>query len=458
MTIAEWITRIDGFIWGIPLMVLLVGTGIYLTIRMGFVQLRCFRHAINVVRGKYDDPNDPGEISHFQALCSALSGTIGLGNIVGVAAAITLGGPGAVFWMWITALFGMATKFTSCTLAIRYRKIDETGEAHGGPMHYITIGMGPKFKWLAALFALLTICAGFGMGNMFQVNNMAASMKALMFNNVQHPLVDLTIGIAVAILVGSVILGGIKSIARVVSGIVPFMCVFYILGGLTIIAMNYDKIATVFHTIFYYAFHSPKALTGGLLGAVVRQGVARGLFSNEAGLGSAAIAHGAAKTDEPVREGLVAMLGPFIDTIVICSITAITIIITGAHEICQSKAELTSKAFELGLRSAWGGKFVLVAMVFFAFSTLITWSYYGDRSADFLFGKKAVTPYRIIYLVFIVIGACTSLNVVIDFCDAMNGLMAIPNLIALIFFSGQVSTMAKDYIKRQKLQDTEQSK
>lgn len=454
MNISEWITRIDGLIWGVPLMVLLVGTGIYLTIRMRFVQLRCFKHAIDIIRGKYDDPNDPGEISHFQALCSALSATIGLGNIVGVAAAITLGGPGAVFWMWVTAMVGMATKFTSCTLAVRYRRIDESGEAHGGPMHFIAQGMGPKFKWLAVMFALFTVTASFGIGNMFQVNNMAAGIRSLMFSHLKPSIyLNLTIGICVAMLVGSVILGGIKSIAKVVSKIVPFMCVFYIAGGLVIVAMNYDKIASAFYTIFYYAFHAPESITGGVLGAVIRQGVARGLFSNEAGLGSAAMAHGAARTDEPVREGLVAMIGPFIDTILICSITAIVIVITGAYEVCQDKAQLTSQAFEIGLKSAWGSKFVLVAMIFFAFSTIITWSYYGDRASDFLFGKKAVRPYRWIYLGFVVVGACATIDVVIDFCDAMNGLMAIPNLIALIVLSTQVSTMTKDYTGRQKNED-----
>ena len=449
--IGEWIGKIDSFIWGIPLMVLLVGSGIYLTIRLGLIQFRGFKHAINVIRGKYDAPDDPGEISHFQALCSALSATIGLGNIVGVAAAIMLGGPGAVFWMWVTALVGMATKFTSCTLAVKYRKIDETGEAHGGPMHFILKGMGPKFKWLAVLFAFFTVCASFGIGNMFQVNNMTTSVRSLFFDDTSATVVlNLIIGLTIAVLVGSVILGGIKSIGRVVSKIVPFMCVFYVLGCLIIVAMNYDKIISAFYTIFYYAFHSPESISGGLLGAVIRQGVARGLFSNEAGMGSAAIVYGAAKTDEPVHEGLVAMLGPFIDTIVVCSLTAIVIVITGAHTICESKSEVTSKAFEIGLGSAWGSKFVLVAMIFFALSTTITWSYYGDRSADFLFGKKAVKPYRIIYLCFIVLGACATIDVVIGFCDAMNGLMAIPNLIALIFFSGQVSSMTRDYMKRQK--------
>ena len=401
MTISEWIARIDSFIWGVPLMVLLVGTGLYLTLRMGFIQFRSFKHAINVVRGQYDDPNDPGEISHFQALCSALSATIGLGNIVGVATAILLGGPGAVFWMWVTALVGMATKFTSCTLAVRYRQIDKTGETHGGPMHFIEEGLGPKFKWLAVLFALFTVTASFGIGNMFQINNLTASIRTLMFSRITPNIyLNLTIGISMAMLVGSVILGGIKSIAKVVSKIVPFMCVFYVAGGLLIIAMNYDKIASAFGTIFYCAFHAPESVSGGLLGAVIRQGVARGLFSNEAGLGSSAIAHGAARTDEPVREGLVAMLEPFIDTLVICSITAIAIIITGAHEICLDKSELTSRAFEIGLGSAWGRKIVQISMIFFALSTLISWSYYGDRSADYLFGKKAVRPYRWIYLGF----------------------------------------------------------
>jgi len=431
-------------------MVLLVGTGLYLTVRFGLVQFRGFGHAISVICGEHDDPNDPGEISHFQALCSALSGTIGLGNVVGVAAAILMGGPGAVFWMWVTALVGMASKFTSCTLAVHYRRIDETGEAHGGPMHYITIGMGRKFKPLAVFFCIFTIFAGFGMGNMFQINNLTANLYRLIGpSETQASIVfKLVVGIVMAVVVGSVILGGIKSIGRFVSKIVPFMCIFYLFAGLLIIFKNYTEIPKAFSTIFYYAFHAPESVAGGLLGSVIRQGVARGLFSNEAGLGSAAMAHGAAKTKEPVREGLVAMLGPFIDTIVICSITAIVIVITRGYEICDNKSVLTCKSFELGLGQVWGSKMVSVAIIFFALSTIITWSYYGDRAADFMFGKRAVKPYRFIYLGFIVLGSCMTIEVVIDFCDAMNGLMAIPNLIAILALSSQVGRLTKDYFAR----------
>ncbi len=450
--IPQLIATIDGYIWGIPLMVLLVGTGLFLSIRFQLVQFRGFRHAVNVLRGHYDRKDDPGEISHFQALSTALSATIGTGNIVGVAAAILMGGPGAAFWMWITALVGMATKFTSCSLAVHYRRIDETGETHGGPMHYIELGMGPRFKWLAVLFAFFTVTASFGIGNMFQINNVAVSLNTLLREGSDpSDLFNIITGVIIAVLVGVVILGGIKSIARFAAKIVPIMCLFYIFGGLLILFKNLSAIPQGFATIFYHAFHTPEALTGGLLGTVIRAGVARGLFSNEAGLGSAAMAHGAAKTKEPIREGLVAMLGPFIDTIVICSITALIIVITGAHEISGVvKGELTGKAFELGLGSHLGAKLVAVGIIIFAFSTLISWSYYGDRAADYLFGKKAVLPYRYTYLAFILIGAYIKIETVIDFCDAMNGLMAVPNLIALVALSPVVAGPTKDYFKRQK--------
>ena len=349
----------------------------------------------------------------------------------------------------------MATKFASCTLAVHLRRIDENGEAHGGPMHYIELGMGPEFKWLAVLFAFFTATASFGIGNMFQVNNVAVSLNALFRGGGETALwFDLTVGITMAVLVGAVILGGIKSIGRFAAKIVPVMCLFYVAAGLFILLKNAGAIPAAFKTIFYCAFHAPKALAGGLLGAVIRHGVARGLFSNEAGLGSAAMAHGAARTNEPVREGLVAMLGPFIDTIVICSITALVIVITGAHEVCSVKGELTGKAFSLGLDSVWGAKLVAVGVVFFAFSTLISWSYYGDRAADYLFGKWAVMPYRYIYLAFIVLGACIKIDSVIDFCDAMNGLMAMPNLIALVALSPVVVRLTTDYFQRMRTEES----
>lgn len=453
MTISEIIGSVDSFIWGTPLMVMLVGTGLFLTVLLRFIQARGFTHAVNVIRGKYDNPDDPGEINHFQALTAALSATIGTGNIVGVAAAILMGGPGAVFWMWVTASVGMATKFTSCTLAVHFRRIDESGEAHGGPMHFIELGMGKNWKWLAILFAIFTAIASFGIGNMFQINNVATSFRTLLYGtNAQESTVfNIIVGIVIAILVGSVIIGGIKSIGRFASKIVPFMAVFYVGAGLLILLKNFTAIPHAFSIIFYYAFHTPEAISGGLLGAVIKAGVARGLFSNEAGLGSAAMAHGAAKTKEPIREGLVAMLGPFIDTIVICSITALVIIITGAHEVCTVKGELTGKAFELGLGSAMGSRLVAFGIILFAFSTLISWSYYGDRAVDYLFGKKTVLWYRLIYCGFIIYGAYKPLDDVINFSDAMNGLMALPNLIALLVLSPVVAKLLKEYVGKYQL-------
>lgn len=449
MGFAEIITAVDDFIWGWPLMVLLVGTGLYLTVRMTGIQFRGFGHAVNVLRGTYDSEKDAGEISHFQALSAALSATIGTGNIVGVAAAILMGGPGAAFWMWVTALVGMATKFTSCTLAVHYRRIDPSGEAHGGPMHFIELGMGKRFKWLAVLFAAFTVTASFGIGNMFQVNNCVVSLNVLLRGGAALTgAFQLVAGVGVAALVAGVILGGIKRIGRFASALVPFMCAVYVLGGLYVLLRNAGAIPGAFGEIFHHAFHKPEALAGGLLGTVIRQGVSRGLFSNEAGLGSAAMVHGAARTNEPVREGLVAMLGPFIDTIIICSITALAIVVTGAHEVCSVKGELTGKAFELGWGSRYGGLVVALGVVLFSFSTLISWSYYGDRAADYLFGHRAVMPYRLVYVGFVVLGAVIRIGTIIDFCDAMNGLMAVPNLIALIVLSPTVVVLTRDYFSR----------
>ena len=370
MGISDCIEKAAGYIWGPPSMVLLVGTGLYLTIRLCVVQFRGFRHAWRVTRGAYDREDDPGEITHFQALSAALSATIGNGNIVGVAAAILIGGPGAAFWMWVTAPVGMATKFASCTLAVHLRRIDETGEAHSGPMHYIELGMGPRFKWLAILFALFTAVASFGIGNMFQAYCVTANLHVLSGGSGKAPLGFAGVtGVAMAVLVGAVIVGGIKSIGRFAVKIVPVMCLFYVAAGLIILIKNAGAIPEAIRTIFYYAFHVPEALEGGLLGTVIRYGVARGLFSNEAGLGSAAMAHGAARTKEPVREGLVAMLGPFIDTIVICSITALVIVTTKAYDVCQAKGALTGKAFEMGLGNAFGSKLVAMGVILFAFSS-----------------------------------------------------------------------------------------
>jgi len=450
MNLSELINQLTSFVWGLPLMILLVGTGLYLTLRLGFIQIRAFWHAVKVTSGKYSDPNDPGEISPFRALTTALSATIGTGNIVGVAAAILTGGPGAVFWMWVTATVGMATKYTSCMLAVKFRRVDETGETHGGPMHFIEQGMGPRFKWLAILFAIFTAVASFGIGNMFQVNNIASSVNALIFGEGQEISlsVSLIVGVVTAVLVAGVILGGIKRIAVVASRLVPFMCLFYIAGGVVILIKHYDLIPHGLNLIFTQAFHAPESVAGGLLGGVIRSGVARGLFSNESGLGSAAMAHGAAKTKEPVQQGLVAMLGPFIDTIVVCTITALVIICTGTYETISIKGHLTSASFDAGIPGS--GKMVSVAVVLFAFSTLIAWSYYGDRAVDYLFGKRAVKPYRLIYIGVVVFGSIMTLDQVIAFCDASNALMAAPNLIALIALSPLVVKLTRDYLKRSK--------
>jgi alanine or glycine:cation symporter, AGCS family len=448
VTFSEFILQVNSLIWGLPLIILLVGTGLFLTLSLGGIQVRGFSHALAILRGKYDNPKDPGEISHFKALSAALSATIGTGNIVGVAAAILIGGPGAVFWMWVTALVGMATKFASCTLAVKYRRIDERGEVHAGPMYFIEMGLGPRFKWLAVLFATFTAMASFGIGNMFQANNMASSFNALVLGE-GEPLsgaLCLGIGLLTAFLVALVILGGIRRIAVVTSFLVPFMCCFYLLGGIIILVKNWQLVPEGFLLIFKYAFEAPEAVSGGLIGGVIRSGVARGLFSNEAGLGSAPMAHGAARTNEPVREGLVAMLGPFIDTIVVCSITALVIICTGAYETHHLKGQLTSVAFESGLPGS--GWMVSASILLFAFSTIITWSYYGDRAVDYLFGRGAVKPYRLIYVGFIILGSMRPLEQVIIFCDTMNGLMALPNLIALLALSPVLVTMTKDYTER----------
>ena len=458
MEIADLITRVDDFIWGPPLSALLGGTGLYLTIRLGLIQIRGFAHAFRVITGKYDNPDDPGEVSHFRALCAALSATIGTGNIVGVAAAILAGGPGAVFWMWVTAMVGMASKFACCSLAVAHRRIDENGEARGGPMHYIELGMGRRWKWLAVMFATFTVFAGFGMGNMFQVNNVAMAVNTFALGHDADPSRPLmvAVGVVIAAIVALVIIGGIQRIASVASKLVPAMCILYVVTAIAILIKNVHLLPECLRLIFYHAFHAPESIAGGLLGGgiwiVIREGVARGVFSNEAGLGSAAMAHGAARTKEPIREGLVGMVGPFIDTICICSLTALVIISTKAYEVEFIKNRLTTVAFDLGMPGA--GTVVGFAIILFAFSTIISWSYYGDRAIDYLFGRPAVIPYRWVYVGFVVLGSAINLETVITFCDIMNGLMAAPNLIALIALSGLLAKLSKDYFQRMRDEGT----
>lgn len=448
----EFFELLNNILGGWPIIILLVGTGLFLTIFLRLIQVRGFLDSLRVTSGKYSDKKDPGEISSFQALMAELSATVGTGNIVGVAAAITIGGPGAVFWMWVTAMVGMATKFTSCTLAVHYRRIDEKGEAHGGPMYYIEYGLGKNWKWLAMAFAFFAFIASFGGGNMFQINAVTENLSVLLNGAESDPSTGFrwTVGIIFAILTGLVIIGGIKSIGRVASFLVPFMCLMYMAGGLVILAMNLPAIPGAFAKIVYYAFNVPGALEGGLLGTVIRVGVARGLFSNEAGLGSSPIAHGAAKTDEPVREGLVAMLGPFIDTIIVCSVTALVIVASGADEMGAEigASGLTSYAYGLGLGTEWGTRVVALAVVFFAFSTMLTWSYYGNRAIEYLLGSWAVRPYQFVFCAFIVLGAVRTLEEILVVADVMNALMAFPNLVALILLSPIVAKLAADYFKR----------
>jgi len=532
----------DVFPWFVAL---LVGTGVIITFWMGWIQIRRFRHAIDVARGKYDDPADKGDINHFQALSTALSATVGIGNIAGVAIAIHWGGPGALFWMWVTALFGMSLKYVECTLAMKYRTFDDQGNAAGGPMYYIELGLGKAWKPMAILFAGLAVVCSFGSGNMNQANTIAEAA----FNDLGHVPYWLSGGIAAA-LVGAVILGGIKRIGAVTSRLAPAMAVIYTVAGLVILARNYDKLPGAVAAIFYGAFNPQAGVGGtgaGVLLTTLVWGIKRGLFSNEAGQGSAPIAHAAAKTDEPVREGVVAMMGPFIDTILICSITGLVIVSTGVWtereqaiakpgdwsiyqpaagdpapksvqglekfvgeiqvqdglvsgvvlsaydgpvvggqlvdsglepftgtllrdgdgkltlangddadirvqgEMFRTGSSLTSWAFRRGLApimGPWGSLIVTLSVFLFGLSTCISWSYYGDRSIQYLFGSRAVLPYRILYVFFVFLGAQLSLSLVWDYGDLALGCMAVPNLIAVLLLAPKVRRMTTEYFSR----------
>ena len=443
-----YIDTASGWVWGYFLMFLLVGTGFYLTLRLRFVQFRHFRHAWDCISGRWDNARDKGEVTHLQALSTALSATIGTGNIAGVATAIAAGGPGAVFWMWITALVGMCTKFTCCLLAQHYRVIDRQGVVAGGPMYYLAKGL--KLRWLGAAFAFFTAIAAFGIGNMVQANSVALPFVESL-EGATRTRVALAIGVVMAVLVALVIIGGVRRIARVAEHIVPFMAVVYVVTALVIIALNYEKVPAAFAAIFAGAF-GLKQLGGGALGYGVAQamrfGIARGLFSNESGLGSAAIAHAPARTKEPVREGMVAMLGPFIDTIVICTMTALIIIMSGLyHGTGLDSAALSAAAFGHEL-PRFGPLVVKFGLVFFAFSTIIGWSYYGDRSVYFLFGARGVQAYRWLYVALIPLGAAMKVGLIWGLSDIANGLMAFPNLVALIGLSGLVAKMLRDYERR----------
>jgi alanine or glycine:cation symporter, AGCS family len=440
--------KMAGALWDTPLALTLMLCGLLLTVVLGFPQVWGFRHAIQVIRGKYDNPDDPGEISHFQALCTALSATVGLGNIAGVAIAIHVGGPGATFWMIVCGLIGMATKFSECSLAVMFRKVDSKGVVHGGPMHYMAIGLADRFKSMskfwrscAAFFAIACIFSSFGAANMFQTNQVASIMRSS-FNI--EPIVT---GVILAILTGIVIIGGIKRIAKVTEYLVPVMGIIYVAGALLIIFIEIERVPALMTDIFVGAF-SGIAATGGAVGYTIKQafvtGIRRACFSNEAGLGSAAIAHAAAATKEPIREGVVALLEPFIDTVIICTMTALVVGLSGAYQQDLSGVELTALAFNVGI-PGFGTYFIPIAVFLFAYSTLISWSYYGERAVDYLFGEKGLMPYRILFCVFAFVGSIWAIGPVLNFSDIMLALMAAPNLIAVLYLLPVLKKASDEY-------------
>ena len=534
---------LEHYVWGWPeafplLAFVLLATGLFVTVRLVFVQIRGFRHAIDITRGKYDDPKDAGDLVHFQALTTALSATVGIGNIAGVALAIRMGGPGALFWMWITAFFGMALKYVECTLAVSLREVHADGSVSGGPMYYIEKGMGKNWKWMAMVFAACAAISSFGGGCMNQSNTLA-----LQVNN-QFGIPRVWTSLIFAALVAFVIIGGIKRIGRVTSILAPSMALIYVVGALVVLMLNIGAIPSSLVLIVKQAF-APEPLVGGAVGSfmlTMMWGIRRGLFSNEAGQGSAPIAHATAKTDEPVREGLVASLGPFIDTLVICTMTGLVIVTTGVFKekvdqsldlsavtivmsesaqdselvtlresrvagtidvadgraaaasfvyldamvegaklvgadnapwsgrinfdadgaatvagdppqvvgnALRTGAELTSMGFTKGLPGKWGGMIVTLAVILFAVSTGISWSYYGDRSVEYLLGPRAIPIYRWIFVAFFFMGGILPLQAVWTFGDVALGLMSFPNLIALLFLTGFVVKLTRDYFSRE---------
>ncbi|WP_118855346.1 alanine/glycine:cation symporter family protein [Haemophilus haemolyticus] len=451
MTIESILSAIDSFIWGSPLLILLSGTGLYLTLRLGFIQIRYLPRALGYLFKK--DKGGKGDVSSFAALCTALAATIGTGNIVGVATAVQAGGPGAIFWMWLVALLGMATKYAECLLAVKYRVRDKNGFMAGGPMYYIERGLG--IKWLAKLFALFGVMvAFFGIGTFPQVNAITHAMQDT-FN-----IPVLVTAIIVTLLVGLIILGGVKRIATASSVIVPFMAILYVTTSLVIILLNIEKVPDAISLIIYSAF-DPQAALGGAVGFTVmkaiQSGVARGIFSNESGLGSAPIAAAAAQTREPVRQGLISMTGTFLDTIIVCTMTGIVLVLTGAWNNSElAGATVTNYAFAQGLGTSIGATIVTVGLLFFAFTTILGWCYYGERCFVYLVGIRGVKLYRLAYIVLVGLGSFLHLNLIWIIADIVNGLMAFPNLIALIGLRKVVIEETKDYFQRLKINHHDQ--
>lgn len=448
-------TAVNNFIWGVPAMICIIGVGLFLSIRTKFIQLRKFPYAIQTTIGRIFRKREAsdGAMTPFQAVCTALAATVGTGNIAGVAGAITIGGPGAIFWMWISAILGMCTKFCEVTLAVHFRENNEKGELVGGPMYYIKNGLGKHWQWLAVLFSAFGVLTVFGTGNATQVNTITTAIDSALLNyhlisDNSVATVNLILGIIIAFLVGLVLLGGVKRIGQVTERLVPFMALLYVILALGVVALNYRSIPTVFYSIFYGAFN-PSAITGGIIGTFfmsMKKGVSRGIFSNEAGLGTGSIAHACADTQKPVKQGFFGIFEVFVDTIVICTLTALVILCSGVSIGYGNAAgaELTIAGFT-STYGSWVSIFTAVAMCCFAFSTIIGWGLYGARCIEFLFSTKVTKPFMVAYSLVAIIGATVELGLIWSIAETFNGLMAIPNLIALFLLSGTVVTLVKEY-------------
>jgi len=438
--ITDFISDLNSLVWGPAMLVLILGTGLFLMVGLRLMPIRRLGYGFRMLwQGRKGEGE--GDISPFNALMTSLSATIGTGNIAGVATAIFLGGPGALFWMWCTALVGMATKYAEAVLAVQFRETDEMGNHIGGPMFYIRNGLKSHWAWLGTTFAIFGALAGFGIGNTVQANSVADALNAKI--GIPH----LVTGLCMAALAALVLIGGIRRIAEVAGKLVPFMAITYVLAGLVVLALNADQIPNAIALILKHAF-TPTAATGGFAGAAVwaaiRFGVARGIFSNEAGLGSAPIAHAAATTTSPVRQGSIAMLGTFIDTLIICSITGLVIVVSGAWTGGENGASLTAAAFESSL-PGFGGYIVTFGITLFAFTTLLGWSFYGEKCVEYLFGVRSITPFRTLWIIAIPIGATAQLNFIWLLADTLNALMALPNLVALLLLSPLVFKLTRDY-------------
>lgn len=439
----DFLSQLNSIVWGVPMLILLLGTGIYLNICLRGLSLLRIGYAFRLLLkgGKSDDE---GEIAPFKALMTSMSATVGTGNIAGVATAIGIGGPGALFWMWVTALVGLATKYSETVLSVNFREKDDKGNMCGGPMYFIKNGMGPKWRWLATAYALFASIAAFGIGNTVQANSVADALYAS-FN-----IPEVVTAIVLAVFVAAVLLGGIKRISNVASALVPTMAMLYFLCAMVIIAVNIVHVPAVFALVVKSAF-TGTAATGGFAGAAVwvavRMGVARGIFSNEAGLGSGSIAHAAARTDSPVRQGFFSMVGTFTDTLVICTLTGFVILLSGSWTGSAQGAAMTAEAFSTVLPV--GSQIVAIALVLFAFTTLLGWSYYGEKSVEYLFGSKSILPFRFLWVFAVPLGATVQLDLVWLVADTLNALMALPNLIALIILSPVVVKLTREYIKKE---------